>query len=61
MKVGDLIKIKTGHPYEGAIGPIVDRGLETLPPGTDRILVYKVLALGIIIKVPQRWMELINT
>ena len=61
MKVGDMIILKEGHPYEHRIGIIVERSIEKLPPGTDRILVYKILSDGIIINVPLRWLQLINT
>ena len=61
MNVGELIQLVEGHPYEGRVGVIVDKGLEHLPPGTNRILVYKVLSDGIIINVPLKWMVRINT
>ena len=54
MNVGDMVVLKTGHPYENRVGIIVDRTIEPLPPGTDRILVYKVLSEGTIINVPYR-------
>ena len=61
MNVGDLVQLVPGHPYEGRIGVIVDKTLEHLPPGTNRILVYKVLSDDIIINVPLKWMVRINT
>ena len=61
MYRGDLVKLKKDHPYEGKVGLIVDRGLQVLPPGNKKILVYKVLVGDIIINVPLRWMEQINT
>ena len=61
MNVGDMVILKKGHPYENRVGIIVERTIESLPPGTDRILVYKVLSEGIIINVPLRWLQLINT
>ena len=61
MIAGDIVSLKTGHPYETKIGIIVDRTLEILPPGTNKILVYKVLSDGIIINVPLKWMVRINT
>ncbi len=61
MNIGELVQLIKGHPYEGAVGVIVDRTLEILPPGTNRILVYKVLSAGIIINVPLKWMVRINT
>jgi len=61
MKVGDMIILKTGHPYEGQMGLIVERTIEKLPPGKDRILVYKILSDGIIINVPMKWLQIINT
>ena len=61
MKVGDMVSLKKGHPYEYRVGIIVERTIEILPPGTDRILVYKVLSEGIIINVPYRWLQLLNT
>ena len=61
MNVGELVQLVQGHPYEGRIGIIVERTLEILPPGTNRILVYKVLSGGIIINVPLKWMVRINT
>ena len=56
MKVGDLVKLVPGHPYEGRVGVIVERTFEIMPPGTNKILVYKVLSGGIIINVPLKWM-----
>ena len=61
MNIGDLVQLVEGHPYEGTIGVIVDKTLEILPPGTNRILVYKVLSDGIIINVPYRWLQILNT
>ena len=61
MNVGDMIVLKKGHPYEHQIGIIVDRSLVPLPPGTDKILVYKVLTDDIIINVPYKWIQTINT
>ena len=61
MNIGDLVQLVEGHPYEGTIGVIVDKTLEILPPGTNKILVYKVLSTGIIINVPLKWMVRINT
>ena len=63
MNVGDLVEIKPEHSvnYGGKQGIIVDRRIEILPPGTQRILVYKLLVDGIIINVPLRWMVRINT
>ena len=62
MKVGDVVKIEwEGHPKHGDIGMIVERTIDKLPPGTDRILVYKLLIDGIILKVPHKWMTKINT
>ena len=61
MNVGELVQLVQGHPYEGKIGVIVDKRLEYLPPGTNRILVYKVMSDGIIINVPLKWMVRINT
>ncbi len=60
MVVGDLVKIKEGHPYAGKIGCIVERTFQNLPPGTNKILVYKVLVDSIIINIPYRWMEYVN-
>ena len=60
FKAGDLIIFKTDHPYENQIGCIVERTFEILPPGINKILVYKVLVDSIIINVPMRWMEHIN-
>lgn len=56
MNVGDLVQLVEGHPYEGRVGVVVARDLEHLPPGTNLILVYKVLSHGIIINVPLKWM-----
>lgn len=56
MNVGDLVKLVPGHPYEGRVGMIVERTFEILPPGTNKILVYKVLTRGTIINVPLKWM-----
>ena len=61
MNPGDLIQLKMQHPFEGQIGVIVDKTLEVLPPGNNKILVYKVLVDDIIINVPLKWMELLNT
>ena len=61
MNVGDLVELKSGHPHEGKQGVIVDRTIEILPGGIQRILVYKLLVDGIIINVPLRWMVQINT
>ena len=61
MNVGDLVELKLGHPQEGKRGVIVDRTIEILPGGIQRILVYKLLVDGIIINVPLRWMVQINT
>jgi len=62
MNAGDLVKIKKGHPCDsGSIGVIVERTIEILPPGTERVLVYKVLIEGIIINVPLKWLQTINT
>ena len=56
MKVGELVKLVEGHPYAGSVGVVVDKTLEILPPGTNRILVYKILSEGIIINVPLKWL-----
>ena len=61
MNVGDMVILKKGHPHEHRVGIIVERTIEHLPPGTDRILVYKVLSEGIILNVPLRWLQTINT
>ena len=61
MNVGDLVQLKADHPLEYKEGIIVEKTIEVLPPGTDRILVYKLLVDGIIINVPLKWMQLINT
>ena len=61
MNIGELVQLVSGHPYEGRIGVIVDKTLEILPPGTNKILVYKVLLDSIIINVPLKWMVRINT
>ena len=56
MTIGDLVLLTEGHPYEGKVGLIVDRSFEILPPGTNLILVYKVLLKDTIINVPLKWM-----
>ena len=56
MNIGELVQLAPGHPYEGKIGVIVEKTLEYLPPGTNKILVYKILSDGIIINVPLKWM-----
>ena len=63
MNVGDLVRLKETHSlnFGGKEGIIVDKSIEILPPGTDRILVYKLLIEGIIINVPLKWMVRINT
>ena len=61
MNVGELVQLIHGHPYEGRIGVVVDRTLEIMPPGTYKILVYKVLSEGTIINVPLKWMVRLNT
>jgi len=61
MNIGDMVTLKKGHPYEYRIGIIVDRTIEPLPPGTNRILVYKVLSEGTIINVPYKWLQILNT
>tara|TARA_Y100001938_G_C8051368_1_gene411931 strand:+ start:1284 stop:1496 length:213 start_codon:yes stop_codon:yes gene_type:complete len=63
MNVGDLVRIKKGHStcFSGKEGIIIDKTIEVLPPGTERILVYKLLVEGIIINIPLKWMVLINT
>ena len=61
MKVGDLVQLVSGHPYEGYVGVVIDRTFQILPPGTTQLLVYKVLSEGIIINVPLKWMVRINT
>jgi hypothetical protein len=61
LNAGDIICLKEGHPYEGKVGIIVERTFEILPPGTNLILVYKVLLDSIIINVPLKWMVQINT
>lgn len=61
MNIGELVQLIAGHPYEGKIGVIVDKTIEHLPPGTNRILVYKVLLDSTIINVPLKWMVRINT
>ena len=58
---GDLICFRPGQPHEFEFGFIIERTFETLPPGTNKILVYKVLVDSIIINVPMRWMEHVNT
>jgi hypothetical protein len=61
MNAGDLVQLKKDHPYEDRVGIIVERTFENLPPGTNKILVYKVLLNSIIISVPQKWLQIINT
>mgnify|MGYP005741420697 CR=1 FL=1 len=61
MTAGDLVRFKDGHPYGARIGVIVERTFEILPPGTNKILVYKVLSEGTIINVPYRWLQILNT
>lgn len=61
MNAGDIISIKNGHPYESKMGIIIERTFEIMPPGTHRILVYKVLIESMIINVPYKWLQLINT
>ena len=61
MNVGELVELIDGHPHEGKQGVIVDKTIEILPPGIERILVYKLLVDGIIINVPLKWMVRINT
>ena len=63
MNVGDLVRLKMEHSslFGGKEGIIVGKSIEILPPGTNRILVYKLLVDGIIINVPLRWMVRINT
>ena len=63
MNVGDMVSLKKGHPYEYQVGIIIDRVIESLPPAgrNDKILVYKVLSNGIIINVPLKWLQTINT
>ena len=61
MNIGDIVKLKKGHPFEDRIGLIVERTFQILPPGTIQILVYKVLLNSIIINVPLKWMVQINT
>ena len=61
LNVGDLVQLKSGHPYEEKMGMIVERTYEILPPGTNLILVYKVLLAGIIINVPLKWLQVLNT
>ena len=61
MNVGDLVKLVPGHPYEGRVGVIVERTFEILPPGTNKILVYKVLSNDTIINVPYKWLQILNT
>ena len=56
MNAGDMVGLKAGHPYESKLGIIVERTFEILPPGTNKILVYKVLIDGIIINVPLKWL-----
>ena len=61
MNVGELVQLVQGHPYGGQIGMIVERTYKVLPPGTNKILVYKVLSGGTIINVPYKWLQKINT
>ena len=63
MNVGDMVRLKHGHPYEHKIGMIVDRTIEVLPPGgrNDKVLVYKILLDGIIVNVPYKWLQILNT
>ena len=61
MNAGDIVSLKMGHPYESKIGIIVERTFEILPPGTNKILVYKVLLEGTIINVPYKWLQILNT
>jgi hypothetical protein len=61
MNVGDIVSLKTDHPYEHKVGMIVERTFEILPPGTNQILVYKVLLEGTIINVPYKWLQKLNT
>ena len=61
MNAGDIVRLKIGHPYESKIGIIVERTFEILPPGTNKILVYKVLLEGTIINVPYKWLQILNT
>tara|TARA_X000000950_G_C13806358_1_gene615728 strand:+ start:898 stop:1104 length:207 start_codon:yes stop_codon:yes gene_type:complete len=61
MNAGDIVCLKAGHPYENKVGIIVERTLEILPPGTNKILVYKVLLDGIIVNVPYKWLQILNT
>ena len=61
MNAGDIVRLKVGHPYESKIGIIVERTLEILPPGTNKILVYKVLIDSTIINVPYKWLQILNT
>ena len=62
MNVGELVKLSwEGHPHQGKIGVIIDKTIDKLPPGTDRILVYKLLVDGIIVNVPHKWMQRMNT
>ena len=60
MNAGDLVTFKQGHPCEYKFGVIVERTIECLPPGTNKILVYKVLAGGTIINVPYKWLQVIK-
>ena len=65
LRVGDVVQLVTDGmkiaSFNGNIGIIVDKALEHRPPGNHKILVYKVLAGGIIINVPLKWMVRINT
>ena len=61
MNAGDIVYLKAGHPHESKVGIIVERTLEILPPGTNKILVYKVLLDGIIVNVPYKWLQILNT
>ena len=61
MNAGDIVSLKMGHPHESKIGIIVARTFEILPPGTNKILVYKVLLEGTIINVPYKWLQILNT
>ena len=61
MNAGDIVSLKSGHPFEHKFGIIVEKTLEILPPGTNKILVYKVLLEGTIINVPYKWLQILNT
>ena len=61
MNAGDIVSLKRGHPFEYKFGIIVEKTLEILPPGTNKILVYKVLLEGTIINVPYKWLQILNT